>query len=147
MIPKGAPKLRCHPREDRLYIYCYKGVELFSPEAVSKLWGSVHAQIHSSTESFVLLRGNSSAQVVQEKHRMSDRWLVLPSWPWHENSVTLSPFGETCFGVTFTVSRAEYYIHTTIRGSLIAEAHTHTVMQRDRRTDTDTDTHTDKLMS
>jgi hypothetical protein len=46
---------------------------------------------------------------------MSDRWLVLPSWPWHENSVTLSPFGETCFGVTFTVSRAEYYIHTTIR--------------------------------
>jgi hypothetical protein len=37
---------------------------------------SVKAQIHSSNESFVLLQGNSSAQVVQEKPKMSDRWHI-----------------------------------------------------------------------
>ncbi|XP_062519801.1 nuclear envelope integral membrane protein-like [Corticium candelabrum] len=110
--PRDAPRQKCKPREDRLYIYCYKGIELFSPEAIFRLWSSVHAQVFSSTKNYQLLSGNSSAQVVQEKNKMDSRWLY---WPWHQDSMMLSPFGESCFGLVFTVSRAEFYINTTIR--------------------------------
>ena len=80
---------------------------------------SINSQIKivASSDSFEVLYGNSSSAIAAEKKIRDSKW--LPTTPWESKSQTriiLSPFGNSCFGIVFTVSKETYYLVTTVQG-------------------------------